>query len=265
MKRAWQIASVVVVLAACGSPTAQTLADSGVATDARAAGDAGAALDCVGLVACAAKCADADQACLDACGARASGGVVTIYNALVECSERRGCTTAECLEASCNSELNACRGGGGVVPRDGGTAGVGLTTSGKCEITVSPPGVMERRSCWDYSLTVTENHNDGTETFVFYDRESASSGRQTCDSNAGTFTAAQPGPWDSAAISAGNLANKRRACALVNGTFSTATFTEGASCARAGSVGYCAHQVTNVWNPSTAMLTATVATRWSGP
>ena len=94
---------------------------------------------------------------------------------------------------------------------------------------------------------------------------SAGAGRGTCASSAGSFSAEQPGPWNSAAISAGNLENKRRACASSNNDAATAIFTEGASCSLVASLGHCAHQVTNVYSPSTQRLEATVTTQWSVP
>lgn len=219
-------------------------------------GGGGTTLDCPGLVTCAGNCTQTDQACLNACGAQASSTAITQYNALVDCMNTNSCTTTQCLQMNCGAELNACIGssgtGGGAGGAGGGSGGGGggsggTTTSGKCQLS---------SYCWDYTLTVTTNHNDGVEHYVYYDASLTSSGQSACMNS--TFSAQQPGPWDNAAISARNLTQKKTACSLAGGTF-----TEGAACSLSGSLGHCTNDITNVWDGTT--LTATTTAAWSVP
>ncbi|MFO0596776.1 MAG: hypothetical protein U0228_15795 [Myxococcaceae bacterium] len=219
--------------------------------------------DCLFLVNCASQCADTDQPCRDACGTQSTTLAITQYNALMDCSNGHACADTACVNQYCSAELTACRGSSGT---GGGGGTTGLTTSGKCEVQFAVPNVAIERWCWDYTLTVSTNHNDGNEHWFYYDAMSASSGQSTCASSNNTFTAQQPGPWNDATISATNLNQKRSACQQQgNVMYTTATFTEGAACSSSGSLGHCTMTVTNVWNPSTTDLTATTTGTWSVP
>jgi hypothetical protein len=201
-----------------------------------------------------------DATCLNACAAQTTSDVITTYNALVDCLNTHSCTTTQCLEQNCSTQLNACIGsatgggagggtgggsGGGTGGGGGGTGGT--TTSGKCQLS---------NYCWDYTLTVTTNHNDGVEHYVYYDASLTASGQSACMNS--TFGQQISGPWDNAAISARNLTQKKTACSLAGGTF-----TEGAACSLTGSLGHCTNDITNVFDGTT--LTATTTAAWSVP
>ncbi|UJR85573.1 hypothetical protein [Sandaracinus amylolyticus] len=86
-------------------------------------GGAPSELDCEALLECAGACAD--DACADACVARATPEGVGEASALLECVEREGCgDDSSCIEARCPREVAACLdvpiepGGDGGVPTD---------------------------------------------------------------------------------------------------------------------------------------------------
>ena len=263
MKRSAFAVVALAVLAGCGGGGG-TGTGGGSGGGGGTGGGGGQALDCPGLVSCTSNCADMDQACLNACGAQTTNDVIAVYNALVDCTNAHSCTTGECVQQNCANELNACVGSSGTGGGAGGGGGsVGLTTSGKCEISATLPNNTMIRTCWDYSLTVSTNHNDGTEHYVYYDSTTVTSGQSACTDS--TFSAQQPGPWDNASISARNLSQKKTACALQAQGGASAVFTEGATCSLSGSLGHCTWTVTNVWDPGTTTLTATVGTMWAVP
>lgn len=257
MKRSAFAVVALAVLAGCGGGGGT--GTGGGSGGGAGGGSGGVPLDCPGLLNCTSNCTNMAQSCLNACGEATTSDVITTYNALVDCTNNHSCSTSDCVQQNCATELAACAGTSGT---GGGAGGGGLTTSGKCEIQIT--GTVTMSTCWDYSLTVSTNHNDGTEHYVYYDATSAGSGQTSCKDS--TFSAQQPGPWDNDTISARNLAQKKTACALQAQTpGATATFTEGAACSLSGSLGHCTWAVANVWDPGTTTLTATVHTTWSTP
>ncbi|UJR86854.1 hypothetical protein [Sandaracinus amylolyticus] len=113
------LVACVVLIAACREE--DPVSDAGVAPDA----SSGGALDCAGLLGCAAECAD--EPCTDGCVARATPDAITRVSALIDCVEREGCGEDDaCIESRCGAEVASCLGGedldGGVivVPHDGG-------------------------------------------------------------------------------------------------------------------------------------------------
>jgi hypothetical protein len=124
--------------------------------------------------------------------------------------------------------------------------------------------MVDSHTCWDYTLSVTTNHNDGTEHYVAYTPDDVAGTQSACTSQ--SYSAPQPGPWDSASISASNLSHKKQACDLAGSSYgTTATWTEGGVCALTGSLGHCTDAVTNAWNPSTTALSASLIGVWSVP
>ena len=245
--------------------TLSSCSDSGVGEQQRDSGPPAAAGDCPWLVSCLDPCAQDDNACVDQCAAQATAAAIAQFNDLGNCLQTYGCTDEACATAKCSAELLACAGT--TTTSDGGATPVGgLTTSGKCEVRVELPSMPSQSWCWDFEMTVSGNHNDGTEHFVYYDSESAQSGQTTCSESAGTFTGGAGGTFDAQTISNMNLQNKKNACqAQAAGYGTTATFTEGADCALTGSLGHCTHQVTNVFDASSGTVTATTQTAWSVP
>ena len=150
-------------------------------------------------------------------------------------------------------------------PIDGSVStGSGYTTSGSCDIVVSIPNVLESHTCWDYTLTVTTNHNDGIEHYVAYDQMDVSGTQSACTTQ--TDSADQPGPWDSASLSASNLSHKKQACDLSGSGYGAAsTWTEGGTCGIAGSLGHCTDTVANHWDPSTQIFSSSLSGVWSVP
>ena len=150
-------------------------------------------------------------------------------------------------------------------PIDGSVStGSGYTTSGSCDIVVSIPNVLESHTCWDYTLTVTTNHNDGTEHYVAYTQMDVSGTQSACTTQ--TDSANQPGPWDSASLSASNLSHKKQACDLSGSGYGAAsTWTEGGTCGIAGSLGHCTDTVANHWDPSTQIFSSSLSGVWSVP
>ena len=143
-------------------------------------------------------------------------------------------------------------------------SGQGYTTSGSCDVVVKIPNLVDSHTCWDYTLTVTANHNDGTEHYVAYSQVDVSGTQSACTSQ--TYSGGQPGPWDAAAISASNLSHKKQACDMVGSSYgSTSTWTEGGYCGLAGSLGHCADVVTNVWDPISQVLSSSLIGTWSVP
>ena len=149
-------------------------------------------------------------------------------------------------------------------PMDGTIAtGNGYTTSGSCDIVFKIPGVVDSHTCWDYTLAVTANHNDGFEHYVAYAQTDVSGTQSACTSQ--TYSASQPGPWDSASLSASNLSHKKQACDLSGSSGASATWTEGGACGLAGSLGHCTDTVTNQWDPSTQIISSSLNGTWSVP
>ena len=149
-------------------------------------------------------------------------------------------------------------------PIDGSIAtGNGYTTSGSCDIVFKIPGILDSHTCWDYTLTVTANHNDGFEHYVAYTQTDVSGTQSACTSQ--SYSASQPGPWDSASLSASNLSHKKQACDLSGSSGATATWTEGGTCSLAGSLGHCSDTATNQWDPSTQILSSSLNGVWSVP
>ena len=253
MRSAVVVSCLAVMLALGGSCGGGGTGTGGGAGGGSGGGGGGTQLDCPGLISCASACNQTDQACLNGCGAQATSDAVTKYNMLVDCVNAHSCTTSDCLQMNCNAELTACTGssgtgGGAGGGGGGGGSGVGDTTSGKC--------VMSASYCWDYTLTVTTNHNDGVEHYVYYEANAASSGQAACTNS--SFSTPMPGPWDNAAISQRNLTQKQTACSIGGGTF-----TQGAACSLSGSMGHCTNTIANVWDGTT--LTATTTAAWSVP
>jgi hypothetical protein len=238
---------------------------------------------CAWLAQCVGNCAANDSACPNTCAGQATSAAVTRYNTLLTCAINHNCNDSACIQTNCPTETNACAndgqtgtGGGSGGGSGGGTAvgggsgggtaagggtGAGLTTSGRCEVTG-----LGVNTCWDYSLTVTTNHNDGVEHYVYDDATSAAVGQNTCTQSAGTFTAgAGTNVFDPATVSASNLSHKRSACEAQNAGGVTATFTEGASCSLTGSLGHCTANIVNVFDPGAQTVTATTTTSWSTP
>ena len=149
-------------------------------------------------------------------------------------------------------------------PIDGAvTTGSTYTTSGSCDIVFSIPNLVDSHTCWDYTLTVTTNHNDGIEHYVAYAPTDVSGTQSACTSQ--TYSANQAGPWDSAALSASNLSHKKQACDLSGSGGATATWTEGGTCSLVGSLGHCTDAVINQWDPSTQVMGSSLTGVWSVP
>jgi len=142
--------------------------------------------------------------------------------------------------------------------------GQGYTTSGSCDIVTKIPGIVDSHTCWDYTLAVTTNHNDGTEHYVAYTPDDVAGTQSACTSQ--SYSARQPGPWDSPSLSASNLSHKKQACDLSGTSYgTTATWTEGGVCTIAGSLGHCTDAVTNAWDPTTLVLSSSLVGVWSVP
>jgi hypothetical protein len=80
-----------------------------------------------------------------------------------------------------------------------------------------------------------------------------------------SYSGSQPGPWDSAAISASNLSHKKQACDLSGSSGATSIWTEGGTCSPAGSLGHCTDAATNAWDPATQVLSSSLVGVWSVP
>jgi hypothetical protein len=146
----------------------------------------------------------------------------------------------------------------------GSGPGQGYTTSGSCDNVSKIPGMVDSHTCWDYTLTVTTNHNDGTEHYVAYMPDDAAGTKSAC--TAQSYSGTQSGPWDSASLSASNLSHKKQACDLEASSYgTTTTWTEGGTCTIAGSLGHCTDAVTNAWDPSTTVLSSSLVGVWSVP
>jgi hypothetical protein len=199
--------------------------------------------------------------------------------------------TSDCIAQLCASEVAACRGtpdapdaglaaGDASVGLDapavrdavlsndadavGAGGGSGYTTSGSCDVVTKIPGLADSHTCWDYSMTVTTNHNDGIEHYVAYTTTDVAGTKSACTSQ--SYSATQPGPWDSATISASNLSHKKQACDIAGTSYgTTTTWTEGGSCPLAGSLGHCTDAATNAWDPATSVLSASLVGTWSVP
>ena len=282
--------------------------------------------DCVWLADCVSASTCTTQQCVDSCGAQASSLAIDQYLALVTCiADNPQCTTTDCLQVTCASEITACSGApaavdagvspqpadaevptadaglqpsqpdtaavappdlGGVVtgpdaavadardavilppPVDARVdgfipAGNGYTTSGSCDIVFSIPNLVDSHTCWDYTLTVTTNHNDGIEHYVAYGQTDISGTQSACTSQA--YSGNQPGPWDSASLSASNLSHKKQACDLSGSSGATSTWTEGGTCGLVGALGHCTDTVTNQWDPSTQIISSSLDGVWSVP
>lgn len=149
-------------------------------------------------------------------------------------------------------------------PIDGAiSTGTGYTTSGSCNIVYSIPNLVDSHTCWDYTLTVTANHNNGFEHYVAYAPTDVSGTQSACTSQ--TYSGNQPGPWDSASLSASNLSHKKQACDLSGSSGASATWTEGGTCSLVGSLGHCTDTVTNQWDPSTQVMSSSLNGVWSVP
>jgi hypothetical protein len=143
-------------------------------------------------------------------------------------------------------------------------AGQGYTTSGTCDIVVNIPNLLESHTCWDYTMTVTTNHNDGTEHYVAYMATDVLGTQSACTSQ--SYSGSQPGPWNSASISVSNLSHKKQACDLSGSSYgATSTWTEGGACSTANSLGRCTDAVTNAWDPATQVLSSSLVGVWSTP
>jgi len=146
---------------------------------------------------------------------------------------------------------------------DGAGAGQGYMTSGSCDIVFTIPNLVDSHTCWDYTMTVTTNHNDGIEHYFAYGATDVSGTQSACTSQSNSGS--QPGPWDSAAISASNLSHKKQACDLSGSSGATSIWTEGGTCSPAGSLGHCTDAATNAWDPATQVLSSSLVGVWSVP
>jgi hypothetical protein len=145
----------------------------------------------------------------------------------------------------------------------GSGLGQGYTTSGSCDIVVNIPNLLDSHTCWDYTMTVTTNHNDGTEHYVAYKATDVSGTQSACTSQ--SYSGSQPGPWNSASLSASNLSHKKQACDLSGSGGAASTWTEGGACSTTGSLGHCMDAVTNAWDPATQALSSSLIGVWSVP
>jgi hypothetical protein len=136
-------------------------------------------------------------------------------------------------------------------------------TTGSCDIVYSIPNLVDSHTCWDYTMTVTTNHNDGIEHYVAYSPTDVAGTQSACTSQ--TYSANQPGPWDSASLSVSNLSHKKQACDLSGSSGASTTWTEGGTCGLAGSLGHCTDAVTNHWDPSTQNISSSLVGVWSVP
>lgn len=84
------------------------IVDSSAPIDAGVDDGGGDALDCVGVLTCLDPCED--EACSDACLARATSDGRSRVIALAVCVDREGCTTDACIEERCATEVASCVG-----------------------------------------------------------------------------------------------------------------------------------------------------------
>jgi hypothetical protein len=222
-----------------------------------------------------------------------------MVTAFALCVDANACAGADCLQTYCSAELAACglttNDAGAVVPGDdastvaphddGGTVapdsapdggsgtvapdsapdvgsgtGGSITVNGRCE---NAAGMGQPGACWDFAYVVSGNNNTFVEKYFYYAALLAPSGHTTCtDDNNQTFTASAGGTPMSAQTQASTiLANKRRACDALGGTF-----TEGATgCSAAGSLGHCTETGANVYDVGSDSVTMHKTTTWATP
>jgi hypothetical protein len=81
------------------SPSSQAL-DGGTTTTS---------LSCMGVLQCAGACPDANvDACVQACADRTSPKSQPVSTAFIQCLSKNACADADCVNAKCESELDAC-------------------------------------------------------------------------------------------------------------------------------------------------------------
>lgn len=90
-----------------------TTTSSGPSTNdgGTAAGDGSTttgALTCTGVFECTEPCGDDDDACVNACVARATPPAKIAVDALVACVQAKACADGPCFQAKCPKELYAC-------------------------------------------------------------------------------------------------------------------------------------------------------------
>lgn len=113
-------AAVATILCAAFTATACTsgasnnaTSDGGAPSNASSASPDGSgassALTCVGVLKCAAVCPDADvDACVQDCVGRTAGSSHDVTEGLLLCMNDNACGDADCVNAKCADELNAC-------------------------------------------------------------------------------------------------------------------------------------------------------------
>lgn len=252
---------------------------------------AAGAVDCAPVIQCLSACPT--PACEDDCMTNTTPATAQLVTAFALCVQANACTGADCLQTYCSSELAACglttTDAGAVVPgddagtvaddastvvpnHDAGTAapdsaadvgsgtGGSITVNGRCE---NAAGMGQPGACWDFAYVVSGTNNTFVEKYFYYAALLAPSGHTTCtDDNNQTFTASAGGtPMTAQNMASTILANKRRACDALGGTF-----TEGAAeCGAAGSLGHCTETGANVYDAASDSVTMHKTTTWATP
>jgi hypothetical protein len=105
--KAWLliVAGASIAIGACTSSNNATSGDAGPSA---ANGGGSQGITCKEILACAADCADGDQACEDACIAQGSPGGKGAIDAISACFDKNGCTDVACVQSKCSSEIQAC-------------------------------------------------------------------------------------------------------------------------------------------------------------
>ncbi|MEA2749189.1 MAG: hypothetical protein QOI41_3332 [Myxococcales bacterium] len=169
-------------LVACSSATqgngARPGADGGTsATPGSSSGGTGCvangALSCAGTLRCGAACADNDNACLDACGARADSASKPLYDAVLQCLTKSTCTTTDCVIAECDAPITACKADDAAectAPATGssGSSG-GATTPPATGSTCLPPCLAQLKTmCPPLQGACTMQENPGVTASYCY-------------------------------------------------------------------------------------------------
>ena len=117
----WTLATAIVAVSLVSSCTpgstgtsngASALADSGLPGSSSSGppdGGTSSGLSCAGFLQCSGACPDTGaEACVQACGDRASTKSQPVTTAFIQCISNNACADAACINAKCENELNAC-------------------------------------------------------------------------------------------------------------------------------------------------------------
>jgi hypothetical protein len=104
-------------------------------------------VSCSVIADCAGKCADGDNACIDACIAKGTPDAQAKAGALKKCIDANACADSACMQSKCSSEVNAC-------------AAQAPSSSGGAPATGSVPADLV--GTWQDMTTLYEIKADGT-------------------------------------------------------------------------------------------------------